>query len=157
MEHVLNGGGVEIGCSCDAALIDELEITREGLNRPFHTITARASQLDEIVRGGEGNQESSIVAENAPKFTRIHSRCDGEDDGEGPVGVRHEAIGIGHDPLAARITARRGIHGWNRDVDAVRGEASLLGEGTEMEAVATAGVENDVARGWSDDIGDAME
>jgi hypothetical protein len=76
MEHILNRGGVEIGCGGDATLVDHCEITREGLNRPFHTISALASQFNEIVRGGEGNQKSSIIAEDSPEFASIHSGCD---------------------------------------------------------------------------------
>ena len=58
----------------------------------------------------------------------IHARRDRQDDGERATGVRHEAIGIGHDPLAFGVASRRCIDGRNRDVDAMRIEAGPAGE-----------------------------
>ena len=100
----------------------------------------------EILRRGKGDQQASVVAQDTPEFARIHPRRDRQDDRERAVGVRHEAIGIGHDPLAFGVAPRRGIHGRNRDVDAMRIEAGLASEAAEVETVAAAGIENDVAR-----------
>jgi hypothetical protein len=153
----LNSGSIEIGCGGDAPPIDEGEIARECLDCSFYAIAALASQLNEIVRPGKGDQETPVAAEDSPKFACIHSRGDGEDDGERSIGIRHEAIGIGHNPLAARIAARRGIDCRNGDVDAMRIEAKLAGKGTEVEAVATAGIEDNVALRRGHDIRDGMK
>ena len=113
MQDVLNGGSVQIGGSGDAALIDERERRCECLDGAAHAITARAAQLDEIVRRGKGNEKASVVAQDTPEFARIHPCRDGKDGGEGTVGIRHEAIGVGHDPFAAGVAPRGGIYGRN--------------------------------------------
>ncbi len=73
------------------------------------------------------------------------------------AGVRHESIGIGDNPLAFGIAPGRGIHGRNGDVDSMRIEADPAREGAEVEPVATAGIENNVAGAWSREIGDGIE
>ena len=129
MQDVLHGGGVEIGARGDAAPIDEREVLRECLDRSGHAIAARAAQFDQIVGRGNGDQQASVVAQDTPEFGRIHPRRDRQDDRERAVGVGHEAVGIGDDPLASGIAPRGGIHGRNRDVDAMRIEAGLRGPG----------------------------
>ena len=58
--------------------------------------------------------------------------------------MRNEAVGIGNDPLAFGIGARGGVHGGNRNVEAMRGEAGLASEGAKVKAITASGVEHDV-------------
>jgi hypothetical protein len=116
----MNGGSVEIGNGRNAAPIGEREAVREGFHGAGHAIAARAAQLGEIVERGKGDDQTPVVAQDAPEFVRVSARGDGEDNGKRAAGIGHEAIGIGHDPFASGETARGSIHSGNRNVDAVR-------------------------------------
>ncbi len=113
MQDVLNGGGVEIGCGRGPALGDELEFGLECLHRSGYAVAACAAQFDEVVTRGKGDEKPAIILQNAPEFARIHPRRDRQDEGEGPAGIRHKAIGIRHDPLALGVAPRRGVDGRN--------------------------------------------
>ncbi len=76
----------------------------------------------------------------------VHPPRDRQGDGDGAVGVWQKAIRICDDPLACGIAPSRGIDGRNRYVDAVRIAAGLASESAEVKAIATARIENDVAR-----------
>jgi len=93
---------------------------------------------------GKSDEEASVVAQDTPEFGRVHAGRNRQDDRERAVVVRHDAISIGHDPLASRVAPCRGINGRNRDVDAMCIEAGLVSEGAEVETVTAAGIENDV-------------
>ena len=153
----MNGGSVEIGRGGDAAPIDESEVKRECLDGSGHAIAARAAQLDKVIRCGNGDEEPSLVAQDTPEFARIHPCRDRQNERERAIGIRHEAVGIGHDPLASRVAPRRGINGWNRDVDAMRIEADLASEDAEVETVTAAGIENAVARRRYHDLRDRLQ
>jgi len=144
MQNVLNACSVEIGRGGDSAPIDERESLCECLDSSRHAVAARAAQFDQVVRSGQRNQQASAVAQNAAEFGRIHPRCDRQHDREGTVGIRHEAIGIGHDPLALGVASRRRLNGWNGDIHAMPITAALSGERAEIEAVPAAGVEDRV-------------
>jgi hypothetical protein len=157
MQDVLNAAGVKIGEGGDAALVNEPETGSERLDGSGHAIAARAAQLDEIVWRGKRNQEASIVAQDAPEFGGIHARGDGQDERKRAIGVRHEAIGIGHHPFASGVAPRRRFNGCSRNVDAVRIESGLSGESAEIEAFTAAGIENYVARQWCGYLVDRVE
>jgi hypothetical protein len=76
MQHVVNARSIEIGNSGDAPLINELEVSREGLNGSGHPIATRPPQLNEILRRGQRDKQPSVIPQHAPKFTRIHPRRD---------------------------------------------------------------------------------
>lgn len=78
----MNRGGVEFGTGGGAASIDEREAAGECVESPGYAITARAPQLDGIVRGGKGYQETPAVKQNPTEFARIHTSGDRQDDGE---------------------------------------------------------------------------
>ena len=144
MQNVAHGGGVQIGGGGDAALIEEREAVREGLERPVDAIAARAAQFDQIVGRGKRDQQPPAVAQNPPELARIHPRGDREQDGERPVGDRHDPIGIGHHPLALRVAPRGCIHRRDGDIDAMGVEVRFALDGAEVEAVAAAGIQNHV-------------
>ncbi len=148
----MNGGSVEIGRGGNAVPINEPEVVRECLQRSGHSIAARAAQFEEILRPGNGDQEASVVAQDPPEFAGIHPRGDRQDDRERAIGVRHEAISIGHYALATWVASRRGINGRNRNVDTMRIEAGLASKGAEVETVAAAGIKNDVAGRSAHDV-----
>ena len=98
VENVLNGTGVEVGGGGDAALVDELEAGRERGDGLGGAVAADAAQLEEIVGGGDGDQQAAIVAQDAAEFGGVHARGDGKKQGERVVRIGDEAIGVGDDP-----------------------------------------------------------
>jgi hypothetical protein len=153
----VNGGSVEIGHRGDAAPIQKREIVCECFNGAGNPIAARAAQFHQIVRRWKGHDKAAAGTQNTPEFARIHPRGDRQDDGERAVGVWQEAIGIGDDPFAFRITPRRGINSRRRDVDAMRIEACQACKAAEVESVTAARIENDIARRCGNDLGDRVE
>src|ERR1700733_1246178 len=76
------------------------------------------------------------------------------------IGVRYEAVGISHDPLASlagREALRRGIDSEGRDVDTMRIEAGLPGERAQVEAIPAAGIENHVVATRSGNLSDGAQ
>ena len=65
---------------------------------------------------------------------------------ERSIGIRHEAIGICHDPFAFRVAPRRRVYGGSGYIDAMRTKTRHLSERAEVESVAAAGIENNIAR-----------
>src|SRR5258708_34936524 len=73
------------------------------------------------------------------------------------MGMRGEAIGVGDDPLAFGIAPCRGVHCRNRNVHAMRSEAGLACESTEIKTVAASDVQNHVTLRCSQHAGDAAQ
>ena len=156
-EDVENGGGIEVGNGRDALVRDEVEGGTECFDGPFDAIAGGPAEFHEVLRGGDGDEEAAIRAKDAAEFGGVHAGGDGEDEGEGRVGVGDLAVGIGDNPLAPGVAAGRGIDGGDGDIDAVGLAGGLLGEGAEIEAVAAAGVENDVLGGGGGEVDDGGE
>ena len=123
MQDILNPGSVQIRRGGDATVIDQREAVCQFIDGSCHAVAAHAAQLDEIRTGGKDDEEAPVVAQDALEFARIHPRRDRHDDRERAVGIRHEAVRIGHDPLASRVAPGRRINRRSRDVDAMRQEA----------------------------------
>ena len=91
-------------------LADKREIGSKGFNGqrrdlgPFHGQNSMRSSGRELPPAG-GHQGA-----DAGGFGEFHAPGDGEGYCEGAIGVGKSAIGIGHHPLALRITARGSIH-----------------------------------------------
>ncbi len=125
--------------------MDEGEAISESIDRLADTIAPRAAQLDEIVRGGNGDEEAPAVPQNPPEFRRIHAPRDRQNDCERPIGIGDHAIGIRNDPLAFCVAPRGCVNGRDGDIDPVGLTSGSALESTEVETIAAAGIENHVA------------
>lgn len=116
----------------------EREVLREHLHRARYAIARHATQLDEIVRARNRDDQSSVVAQHAAELGWIESRGDRQDGCERRVCVRQKTIGIRDDPVTRRIALRCCIDRGNGDVDAV----PFVGfEVAEVVALAASGIE----------------
>ena len=145
---------IEISRSRDTRLAKQREALREFIERPAGAVAPGAAQLDEIVRRGNGDKETPVIAQHAPEFCWIHARGDGEDDGERAVRIRHGAIGVGDHPFAFGIAARGGVDRGDRDIDPMGVASGLALQQAEVETVAASGVENNVAGSCGQRFGD---
>ena len=78
----MNGGCVEIRRGGDPAPVNESELLCECFEGSRHAIAAGTAKLDKVVRGGQGNQQPSVVAQDSAEFGRIHPCCDRKHDRE---------------------------------------------------------------------------
>ena len=122
----MNSGSVEIRGDGDASPVGKRKVACKCLDGAGHPIAARTTQLNEVLRRRKGDEEVSVVAQDSAEFSRVHPCRDRQDDRERAIGVRHEAIGISHNPLASGVAPGGGINGPNRDVDTMSIEAGGL-------------------------------
>lgn len=141
-QDVGHAGGVEGGGGGDTFAGSEGEVAGEGFDGAVDAVTAGAAEFDEIFRGWDGDQEPAAGMQHAAELGRVHAGGNGDDGGEGAIGIGNGAVGIGNDPGAGGVLLRRGVDGGDGDIDAVGGKAGLGGERTEIEAFAAAGVED---------------
>ena len=157
MEDVVDGAGVEVGGGGGAALCGEGEVGMEGFDGAGGAISGGAAEFDEIVGGGDGDEEAAVGLEDAVELRGVATGGDGENEREGFVGVGDLAIGVGEDPFAVGIAAGGGEDSRGRDVDAVAAAAGEFDEAAEIEAVAAAGVEDLVGGGGVSEFADGLE
>ena len=100
----------------------------------------RAAQLYEVLWRRKAHEETPVVAQDTPEFTRVHARGDGHYHGKRTVGVRYAAIGIGHDPFALRVTPGRGFDRGNGNINSMPAESNLAGQAAQVESVTAAGI-----------------
>lgn len=130
---------------------------RANVSTAWAVIAPVAAQFNEIVGGGKSKEEASVVSQHTPEFERIHARRYRQDDRKRPVGVRHEAIGVGDYPFAGGESTRGGFNGGHGDIDAMRAEFGLPVERAEIKTVPAAGVKNDIFGRRERKIGDGMK
>ena len=157
VEDALDGGGVEGRGGGDAAAVGEGEGGGEGFDGAG--MRSRPAPRSSMKSSGAGTAmmrrpPGCRTRRNSGAFMRAVMERMRENE---RIGVREEAIGIGYDPFAFGVAARGGIDGGDRNIDAVGAEAGLAGEGSEVEAVAAAGVKRGVGRRWGDGPGDGVQ
>ena len=156
-EDVLDAVGVEVGGGGGPALGFEGEVGCEGFDGAGDTVAGGAAEFDEVVRRGDGDQETAAGAEDAAVFGGIAAGGDGEDEGETLVRVGNHAVRVGEDPFAGRIAAGGGEDGGKGDIDTVAMATGLFDEGAEIVAVAAARVEDFVGGGGVGKFADGVE
>ena len=82
-----------------------------------------AAEFDQIVVSGHGDEDQAALAENPFELSGVHPGVDGGHEVEALVGVRQEAVGVGHYEEDFGRRLRRHLDGGRGDVDAVALEA----------------------------------
>ena len=151
------GVSVEFCCDRDMVLLRELEIARKGLESPRHAITSSAAQFNQVIWSGDGNQKATVAAQDAPKFTGIHSPGYRENERERAVRIGYHAVGVSHHPLALGEATRRGLNRRNRNIDTMRLESGSPCEVAEIKPATATSVKNDVLGCNIGDLGNRVQ